>query len=265
MFSDSKLTWRNHIDYLSKIITRNIGVINPNPIGILARNLPESSKIHSALLETCPYLQNAPCIFVDLSCSVLMACTSCQVVIVHHLKRWKYQFITQWWIFPKIKCPLEDFDGFGVVRVNRIILFPSLTMVFLLGNCSTSNLYKLLILQKQTLRIINSVDFYAYLFFKHRTLKIKDIYYHQIGSLMYQSVFNTLPTFINASFRRNNEIHTHSTQQALHFHLPLTRTYFAQKPRSWNSLPEPLRKSTNIYSFKWDYKSFLLNLYCEPV
>ena len=87
------------------------------------------------------------------------------------------------------------------------------------GNCSISNLHKLLILQKWALRMINSVDFYTNadrLFIKHRTLKIKDIYYHQLGSLMYQSVFNTLTTFINASFTWNNEIHTHSTGQALH-------------------------------------------------
>ena len=84
---------------------------------------------------------------------------------------------------------------------------------------------------------------------------------------MYQSVSNTLPTFINASFRRNNEIQTYSSQQALHFHLPLTPTSFAQKifyynegPRLWNSLTEPLRQSANIDYFKWDYKSFFVNL-----
>ena len=47
----------------------------------------------------------------DLSYSALMACTSCQVVILSHLKRWKYQFPT----VPNFsqKCPLEDFAGFG--------------------------------------------------------------------------------------------------------------------------------------------------------
>ena len=58
-----------------------------SPVGILARNLPDPPKSSSALLETCPYLQNAPCIFVDLSYSALTACTSCRVVILPHLKR----------------------------------------------------------------------------------------------------------------------------------------------------------------------------------
>ena len=46
-----------------------------------------------------------------------MACTSCQVVILPHLKRWKC------WLFPK-KCGLEDFDWFGVVRVNHLYPAP---------------------------------------------------------------------------------------------------------------------------------------------
>ena len=74
-----------------------------------------SPKSISALLETCHYL--SLCIFVDLSYSALLACTSCQVVILPHLKRWKYK---QCWIFSKM-CPLEDFGGFGVVRVNAVV------------------------------------------------------------------------------------------------------------------------------------------------
>ena len=69
----------------------------------------------SALLETCPYLQNVPCIFVDVSYLALMACTSCQVVILPHLERWKYQFPTVL-NFSK-KWPLEDVEEFGVDRV----------------------------------------------------------------------------------------------------------------------------------------------------
>ena len=77
-------------------------MFNPNHWGILARNLPESSKIHQCTSGTMPLSSKCTCIFVDLSYSALMACTSCQAVILPHLKRWKYQF----------------FDGFGVVKVN---------------------------------------------------------------------------------------------------------------------------------------------------
>ena len=57
-------------------VTRFVVSLKPKPLGILAigtfLNPPKSS---SALLETCPYLQNEPCMFVDLSYSALMACT----------------------------------------------------------------------------------------------------------------------------------------------------------------------------------------------
>ena len=73
------------------------------PLGILllARNLPNPPKSISARLKTSPYLQNAPCIFVDLSYSALMACTSSPI--------WRGdQFFQQCWITKK-KCPLGGF------------------------------------------------------------------------------------------------------------------------------------------------------------
>ena len=101
------------------------------------------------------------------------------------------------------------------------------------GNCTSININRLFRLQKWALRIINFTDYIAHtdpLFFKYRSLKTKDIYYHQLGYLiMYQSISITLPSSINSIFTRNFEIHTHSTRQALHFHLPLTCTSFAKK------------------------------------
>ena len=96
---------------------------NPNPLGILAGNLPESSQIlEGALLETCPYHQNAPCIFVDLSYLTLMTCTFCQVLILPHLKRWKYQFPTVLIFFSPNKMPLggffEDLGWLGLRHVS---------------------------------------------------------------------------------------------------------------------------------------------------
>ena len=95
-----------------------------------------------------------------------------------------------------------------------------------------SNLNRLLLLQKRALRIINFTDFDAHtdpLFLKHKTLKVKDIYFHQLGSLMYQSIFGTLPTPINSIFIRNFDVHSHFTRQVSHFHLPQIRTSLTKK------------------------------------
>ena len=90
-------------------------IINPNPLGILARNLPESSKIHRCTFGNMSL--SSKCIFVDLTYSALMACTSCQVAILPHLKG--CTSFQQCWFFPN-KCPLEVFGGFEVVRVNKM-------------------------------------------------------------------------------------------------------------------------------------------------
>ena len=94
--------------------------INPNPLGILARNLPESSK-----LIKCTFWKHALTLIFKMHHAFslifhiqhLMACTSCQAVILPHLKRVKVPVSNSAEFFQK-KCPLEDFGGFGVVRVN---------------------------------------------------------------------------------------------------------------------------------------------------
>ena len=101
-------------------------LFNPNPRGILARNLPESSKILQCTFGNMPLIfkMHWSCIFVDLSYLALLAFASCQVVILSHLKRWKYQFPTVLVFFPK-RCPLvlEDFRGFGVVRDGYMYMY----------------------------------------------------------------------------------------------------------------------------------------------
>ena len=127
------------------------------------------------------------------------------------------------------------------------------------GGSSSKNFNRLLLLQKRTLRIINFSEFNAHtdpLFLKHKTLKLKDIYYYQLGSLMYQFTSNNLPYSIKSIFFRNCEIHSYFTRQASNFHIPYTRTSFAHKtvkhegPMLWNSFTGKLKSSKNIYTFK---------------
>ena len=72
-------------------------------------NPPKSS---SALLETCPYLQNAPCTFVDLSYSALTSCTctSCREEVNVPVSN-SAEFFQK-------SAPWRIVEDFGVVRVN---------------------------------------------------------------------------------------------------------------------------------------------------
>ena len=83
----------------------------------------------------CPYLQNGPCIFVDLSYSALVACTSCQVVILPHLKRWKYQFPTVLNFSQKV--PLRGFCRIWVKGATFLYLVPPPRPLFASLLCPT--------------------------------------------------------------------------------------------------------------------------------
>ena len=94
------------------------------------------------------------------------------------------------------------------------------------GACSLSNLNRLFLLPKRAIRIINFTDFNAHtdpLFSKHKMLKIKHIHFHQLGSLVYQSVAGSSPYSINTLFTRNLGVHSHNTRQIANFHLQLNR------------------------------------------
>ena len=70
-------------------------------------------KSSSALLETCPYLQNALCIFVDLSYSIQHLWPG----LLAPFEEVKVPVSNSAEFVPK-KCPLEDFEWFGLNTTN---------------------------------------------------------------------------------------------------------------------------------------------------
>ena len=156
---------------------------------------------------------------------------------------------------------------------NTLILSYLSNGILAWGACSSSNLNRLLLLQKRALRIINFTDFDAHtdpLFLKHKTLKVKDIYFHQLGSLMYQSIFGTLQTtrllirFLSGILMFTVTL----ADKSLIFHLPQIRTSLTKTnnikyegPRLWNSFTEHLKSSKNLSVFKHNLKLTLLNNY----
>ena len=100
--------WKNRLKQHGRNSNRSsiFGCNWTSPVGIPGWNLPESSKIPQCTFGIIPL--SSKCIFIDISYLALMACTSCQVVIFPHLKRWEYQFPT----VPKFSQTFEDFARF---------------------------------------------------------------------------------------------------------------------------------------------------------
>ena len=78
------------------------------------------------------------------------------------------------------------------------------------GTSNEDQLSKLMLLQKKIIRAITFSDFYAHtspLFKDLNILKIRELYSHKIGSLMWDFDHNTLPNSLSSLFIRRDEIH----------------------------------------------------------
>ena len=104
-------------------------------------------------------------------------------------------------------------------------------------------------------------------FFTNKVFKITDLFLYNLGMFMYKLLINELPDAFMTMFKKNNVIHTYPTRQRDSFHLPRTRTIFAQKtitfigPRFWNDLPNEIMISPSLYVFKRRVKLLLLQKY----
>ena len=138
------------------------------------------------------------------------------------------------------------------------------------GNCCTSQLNRILLLQKKSMRIVSKVHYLAHtdsLFRLHKVLKICDIYRLNLATLAFQFHNHELPSIFNHMFTFNNEVHHYPTRQIDLYHLPRTRTVFAQDtftfaaPKLWNSLPQSIRELRNFVTFKSKLKKEFITAY----
>ena len=138
------------------------------------------------------------------------------------------------------------------------------------GNAHQTILDKLLLLQKKALRIICQAGFRTHtdpLFYENRILKVKDLYFFQLGQFMYNYTYDLLPDIFRSMFMKNRSLHQYPTRHSDEYHLPLLRTSFAQNtflyegPKYWNSLFDNLKNAPSLNTFKKRLKSFLLLSY----
>ena len=110
------------------------------------------------------------------------------------------------------------------------------------------------------IRIINSAPFLAHtdpLFFANGILKIHDIHRLNIGLYMYQH-------HESAQYLRSQAYHTRGQNELLAQSARLTMTQNSISvfgPNIWNTIPEEIRNSPSLNSFKFKYKKFLLSFY----
>ena len=146
------------------------------------------------------------------------------------------------------------------------IIYPYLEYCNLVwASTYSSNLCRIVLLQKRAIRILNKSEFRAHtdpLFKKLNILKFEDIRSLQLGQFMYCHKNSLLPKRFNSMFVLNNQVHTYDTRHSKAFHVPLCRTNIKQfcvgfqGPKLLNSLPLELVNSTSLILFKKKLKAF---------
>ena len=196
IYIDSDLSWKIHIDYLCKLISRNTGILYK-----LKHDFPKQILLSLYTTLILPYL------------------------------------------------------NYGILAW---------------GNGTKTQQEKILTIQKRAIRNINHVGFLSHtrpLFLKNKLLRIDDIYVYNLGIFMHQLSVGEIPVEIAELFDKNSTIHSYPTRQSTLFHLPRTRTLFAQKtviytgPKLWIDLPKVIIESTSLYTFKRKLKCHLLKKY----
>ena len=124
---------------------------------------------------------------------------------------------------------------------------------------------RILRLQKCFVRIIYGAHRLSHtdpLFAQMNTLKIDDLFKQSIRCLSFKLTNNMLPTrMASMAHKISHSHHTRGSQTNLVIHTSDHRSLQYIIPKHWNSLPNTLKESTSIASFKANSKKDLIAHY----
>ena len=128
-----------------------------------------------------------------------------------------------------------------------------------------THLYHLNVLHKKIIRIMTDSDFCAHtqpLFKYLNILTLTDISNYNIASYMYKQVqTNQCDTQPVHSYNTRNQS---SLQIPKHKLTLFTHSLLYLGRKTWNNIPNIIKQSSSLYSFKKSYKKYLISLYTQP-
>ena len=166
-----------------------------------------------------------------------------------------------------------------LIDVYYAIIYPFLLYgVIIWGSACNTFLLPIHILQKTIVRLITSnirpnttpgpLPHSPPLFYQLKLLNIFDIYKAKLGKFVYESSTNSKRNFVQ--FNRSYEIHNYGTRYACqgNYFIKYSRTnkYGLNSIQSsgsklWSMIPLSIQNSVSKYSFKRQFKDYLLNIY----
>ena len=127
------------------------------------------------------------------------------------------------------------------------------------GDCADININPLIMLQKKIIRLITHSSYLAHtspLFYKKGILKIRDIYKYVLGVY----IFNRkalLEYPLHSYNTRNRDLAIPSFQRLV----LCERSLSCNGPRLWNTLPEEIKNSSSLATFKRNLKLYYVGGY----
>jgi hypothetical protein len=140
--------------------------------------------------------------------------------------------------------------------------------ITLWGAAYKSSLDPLFVLQKKSLKVALNLPIRTStrdLFLDAKILPLFDLFRLYVSIFMYKFSSALLPRTFDSFFCLSARQHHHITRFCNNFRLPLFRTVMCQQcirfqgAKIWNSLPQNIRDSASIPSFKYKMKAFLFD------
>ena len=159
---------------------------------------------------------------------------------------------------------MKDLVPFATLKnLYYVLAFPHLKYCNMIwGGTFATYLQPLFLIQKRILRIINNKGYLHptnELFRNSRILKLDDIHKFELAIYMYKN--HSLPIF---QYPHNHLTRNRGLSNPLYQRLSLTQqSVYYRGPIVWNNLPNEVRNSPSICSFKRVLKDHFLSFYMD--
>ena len=169
-------------------------------------------------------------------------------------------------VMSKLRDLLQD--HILLLLYNTLVLPHLNYCIVLWGCCNKTLLERLHKLQKRAVRLITKSSYFAHskpLFVKLKVLPIFQLYEYNLGIFMFLFHKKLLPDLFNSLFIKNSDVHNYNTRIKSQIRVEYGRYNFSQSiltykgPIFWNKLPNEIKESVSLNSFKTKLKHFLLN------
>lgn len=161
------------------------------------------------------------------------------------------------------------FDKKTLISIINSLVFSKLYYCSTVwGGTFKENIRKLQLVQNFAARIISGKRKFDHISSTIKDLgwlSVQDMLAYRDAQMVYKIINGSVPLYLKNFVKRRSDVHYRSTRNSHNLDIPKCRTSFAQRSfgyraiKLWNSLPNNVRESTSLNTFKQSLKTWLFN------